>query len=85
MEEDAMSLLRSKVKTEILQVLQKESMTPLMLSKVLKRPRASISRAVVQLSQLKLVKCLNPKADRWREYTITAKGKGLLKKIKRFK
>ena len=81
---DVIPLLRSKLKIAILVALTKESLTPLMLSKIIKHPRPSISRVILELEKDGLVKCLNPKADRWREYIIITKGKAALVALKRF-
>lgn len=80
--DQVIGLLRSKLKIEILNTLSSKSLTPLMISKILKRPRPSISRAILDLNKLGYVKCLNPEKDRWRKYKITKKGKEILKKIK---
>lgn len=80
----SISLLRSKLKVEILQKLHDENLTPIMLAKVLKKPRASVSRAILELAELKYVKCINNEKDRWRFYQITSKGKDALKQVKKY-
>ena len=80
----SLELLRSKLKVEILNRLQEEELTPLMLSKLIKKPRASVSRAIIELGKSSLVKCINNDDDRWRFYQITLKGKEQLKKIRKF-
>ena len=77
-------LLRSKLKRAILEALQEQALTPLMLSKLLKRPLASISRSMLELNEVKFVHCLNPKDDRWRKYEVTSLGKKVLKEARRF-
>jgi len=82
--EKVINLLKSKLKIKILTLLKEERLTPTLISKLLKKPRASISRVVLELKELKYVRCVNPKADRWRIYEITKQGKEMLKKVKRF-
>lgn len=77
-------LLRSRLKVQILTKLSEEDLSPVMLSKLLKKPRASISRTMAELVNLKLVICTNPKKDRWRFYKITKEGKMALESIKRY-
>ncbi len=82
--DEVISILRSKLKREILRILLKENMTPLMIAKILKRPRASVSRVIIEMSKIGFVNCINDDADRWRKYEITKKGKEIIDKIKRF-
>lgn len=82
--DELLLLLRSKLKVQILAKLNEESLTPVMLAKILKKPRASVSRTIVELNKKRLVKCINPDKDRWRFYKITNVGKKCLKSIKRF-
>lgn len=84
MQDDVMFLLRSKLRIQILEALKKEELTPVMLAKLLDKPRPSISRIVKDLESRNLAKCLNPDDDRWREYVITSKGKNVLTATKRF-
>ena len=82
--EKLINLLRSKLKIKILTLLSGENLTPTLIAKILKKPRASISRTILELKELKYVRCINPKADRWRIYEITKRGNEILKKAKRF-
>lgn len=77
-------LLRSKLKVNILTRLSEEDLSPVMLSKLLHKPRASISRTMTELANLKFVICTNPKKDRWRFYKITKEGKAALESIKKY-
>ncbi len=81
---EIISLLRSKLKKEILKKLNEKELTPVMVAKILKKPRPSISRTMTEMSEEKFIECINPKADRWRFYTITKKGKNALKKIEEY-
>lgn len=83
MKDDVIFLLRSKLRVEILRNL-KGTLTPVMLAKLLNRPRPSVSRSLRELDEKKLVKCLNPHADRWRMYELTKKGKSVLKEAGKF-
>jgi DNA-binding transcriptional ArsR family regulator len=82
--EKELMLLRSKLRIQILQKLEYEELTPIMLSKLLKKPRASISRTIIELSKVGYVICITPKKDRWRVYRITTEGKNALRAIDRF-
>jgi predicted transcriptional regulator len=81
--DEIINLLKSKLKIQILKTLS-EALTPIMISKLIKRPRSSISRSILELKQQNLVKCLNPKSDKWRKYEVTLKGKTILKKAEKF-
>lgn len=81
---NTLDLLRSKLKVQVLSKLSEEDLTPVMLAKLLKRPRASVSRTVLELNGEGLVKCISPERDRWRFYHITKLGKDSLQSIKRF-
>lgn len=81
---EIMPLLRSKLKVQILLKLNEENLIPVMIAKLLKKPRASVSRVILEMEKLNLIKCVNPEKDRWRFYKITPKGKTLLQSVKRF-
>ena len=81
--DDASYILGSKLSKKILECLNssKEPLAPLQISKLTGIARSNISTKLGQLNKRNLVKCINPKARKWRFYTITSKGKEVLKKI----
>ena len=78
-------LLRSKLKMEILKAVSKEPLTPTMISKLIRRPRPSVSRGIRELEKAGFVRCLDPTKDRWRLYQITNIGEKILKEAMRFR
>ena len=73
-------LKRSRTSKEILKCLDIPK-TPSELKGILKLHLASISRALLKLEKMGLAKCLNPKADKFRIYSITKRGKAILKQL----
>lgn len=71
---------RSKIKPQLLKFLQ-EPKTVTDLKKAIGVHRESISRAVLELEKIGLVRCITPKQPNYRYYCITDKGKQLLKKL----
>ena len=71
-------LSRSKNRRTVLKNLEKPT-TPTELSSKLKIQRSTISRAILELMDKKLVKCLTPKEKMGRLYQITDLGKKILK------
>lgn len=71
-------LSRSKNRITVLKNLEKPA-TPTELASKLKIQRSTISRAILELMDKKLVKCLTPKEKMGRLYQITDLGKKVLK------
>lgn len=73
----------SKNRKETLRVLfeSEKPMTPTEVSEKLDIAFNSASRALRQLSENKLVKCINPDAPRYRRYKLTDVGKRLVKEL----
>ena len=74
-------LSRSKNRKTVLENLEKPN-TPTELASKLKIQRSTISRAILELVDKKLVQCLTPKEKMGRLYQITDLGKKMLKKNK---
>tara|TARA_Y100000310_G_scaffold327767_1_gene394640 strand:+ start:112 stop:360 length:249 start_codon:yes stop_codon:yes gene_type:complete len=70
-------LSRSKNRNKVLENLEKP-ITPTKLASKLKIQRSTISRAILELMDKKLVKCLTPKEKMGRLYQVTELGKKLL-------
>jgi DNA-binding MarR family transcriptional regulator len=83
--EDVSFVLGSKLCKNILECLDssEKPLAPLQISKSTDIARSNISTKLGQLTKRGLVKCINPKARKWRFYTITDKGKEVLKNIKK--
>lgn len=75
-------LSRSKNRKTVLENLEKPT-TPTELASKLKIQRSTISRAILELMDKKLVKCLTPKEKMGRLYQITESGKKILKKLEK--
>ena len=71
-------LSRSKNRKMVLENLNKPT-TPTELASKLQIQRSTISRAILELMDKKLVKCLTPKEKMGRLYQITNLGKKILK------
>jgi DNA-binding transcriptional ArsR family regulator len=69
---------RGKIRKEVLRILNKP-MTPTQLSMKIKTHRPTISRALIDLKNKKLVKCVTPGEKMGRYYEITAKGNQVIK------
>ena len=74
-------VLRGRVRRKVLTNLSKP-MTATYLSKLLKVHRSSVSRALLDLQEEGLVKCLNSEDNLLRFYERTEKGKEILNYIK---
>jgi len=71
---------RSKIRSEILKSLEKAK-TPTQLSKILNLHRSAISRAILELEEKDIIRCLSPAEKRGRFYQINKKGKEILEEI----
>ncbi len=60
-----------------------EPHTPTELSRIINTHRSTTSRAILALEKKGLVKCITPKENMGRFYTLTKKGKEILKKLKK--
>jgi len=80
---DVSFVLRSKLARRILKLLNssKEPLAPKQISQKTDIARSNVSTKLGSLRERNLVKCINPKARKWRFYEITGKGKRVLKKI----
>jgi predicted transcriptional regulator len=85
--EDVSFVLGSKLCRKILECLNssEKPLAPLQISKEANIARSNVSTKLGQLTKRNLVKCINPKARKWRFYVITDKGKNVLKEIKEVK
>lgn len=73
---------RSKMRAELLKLLGSPK-TPTQLGKILKIHRSSVSRALIELEDKKLVECLTPNEAVYRLYKITSKGKQILSRVEK--
>ena len=80
---DVAFILRGKLRKSVLEKLDKPK-TAKILSKETNKHIQSVSRVLIQLEKKKLVKCLNPKDDRFRFYQRTQRGTALLKSADKF-
>ena len=71
----------SSYRKSVLILLNKKEMTPRELEKETKIKISHISRALKELSDLRLVKCLTPDLRRSKIYSITKLGGEILRKL----
>ena len=85
--DDVSFVLGSKLCKKILECLNSSDkpLAPLQISEITDMARSNVSTKLGQLAKRNLVKCVNPKARKWRFYTITGSGKEVLKKVKEMK
>jgi len=82
MEWDLISLITSsKIRFKLLTRLNKSRYTPTELSKDLGIHISAVSRALSELTEKELIKCLTDKRTKFKYYQISEKGKKILKKI----
>lgn len=74
---------RGKVRKEVLGELANAPATPTEVSKEIKKHRSAVSRAILDLEQEGLVKCLTPSEKLGRLYRATHMGQKVMEKIKR--
>jgi len=79
---DVAFIIGSEIRRKILQRVESPA-TVKMITKEFETHMSSVSRAMRELEEKKMVKCLNPKNDRNRFYQITPKGKSVLKKVEK--
>ena len=79
--EEISFLKRSRNSEKILKALETPK-TPSEVRKEIGIHLSAASRALLKLEKLGCVKCLTPKADKFRIYSITKKGRGILKKTR---
>jgi predicted transcriptional regulator len=72
--------LRSKQRKELLLLLKTEK-TPSQLAKNLKSSLSNVSLKLADLEKRNLIYCLNPNEKKGRIYSLTKKGKQIVKKI----
>jgi DNA-binding MarR family transcriptional regulator len=77
-------LKANKLSRKIIRFLEsiKGPVTPLEISKATDIARSNVSTQLIELRKRNLVVCLNPKARKGRLYTVTDKGRKILKNIK---
>ena len=73
-------LLRSKNRKKVLKNLEKPG-TPTELATKLQIQRSTVSRAILELQDKKLIKCLTPNEKMGRLYQIIDLGRKILKEI----
>jgi len=71
----------SSYRKKILESLSKEPKTPTILEKELDIKFSHISRALKELEDMKLIKCLTPELRKNKFYGITELGKEILEKL----
>ena len=76
-------LARSKLRVKVLQELEEKPQISSFLAKKLKKHRESISRVFLDLQNMKLAKCKNPKEPSFRYYELTDNGKRALNDLKK--
>lgn len=79
--DDAGFVCASKYRTKILRVLLKHIGTPRKIAEDTKIKMPHVSRALRQLEQRKIVKCLTPDRFRGRIFGLTDKGIDIAKRI----
>jgi DNA-binding MarR family transcriptional regulator len=79
--DDVSFVLGSKLCRKILECLNSSNkpLAPLQISKITNIARSNVSTKLGILSKRNLVKCINPESRKWRFYTITKKGRNILK------
>ena len=75
-------LARSKLRIKVLQELDEKPQIASFLAKKIKKHREVVSRVFLDLQKRKLAICTNPKAQSFRRYEITDKGKITLKELR---
>jgi len=73
----------SKRRREILSRLQKQTISQHELRKLTNMYKSHISRTLKELSERKLVLCVNPKDKAFKFYRITPLGKRTMKEVER--
>lgn len=74
-------VMASKIRIKILISLKEGIKTPKQLANEINTHLSHVSRALKELSEKDLIECLTPKVHKNKFYTITKRGKQLLKKI----
>lgn len=72
---------RSKLRLDILKSLAKKPQIASFLASKLGKHREVISRIFLDLQEMSLAKCSNPKSPSFRYYRITEKGENVLKEL----
>ena len=78
-------LARSKLRVMVLQELEEKPQIASFLAKKIKKHREAISRVFLDLQNMKLAKCKNPKEPSFRYYEITEHGKHALHDLRKLK
>ncbi|MBU2589733.1 MAG: winged helix-turn-helix domain-containing protein [Nanoarchaeota archaeon] len=75
-------ILRAKNRKRILSLLEKEYKLPAQLMKETGMYKSHVSRTLKELKDKRLIACKNPDDHTFRFYTLTKKGKVILKEVK---
>jgi predicted transcriptional regulator len=78
--EDVSFIIASEYRKKVLKNLDKPK-TPTSLSRELNINKAHISRALSELEDKKMIKCLTPNSNKGRLYVISDYGKKILSKV----
>ncbi|MBI2559047.1 transcriptional regulator [Candidatus Woesearchaeota archaeon] len=68
------------LRLDILKTLDTEK-TPKELKDILKKSDSNIARALRELEEKELIKCLTPKSRKGKIFTLTKEGKEIIKKM----
>lgn len=74
-------VLSGKIRRRILESLREVEKTPTILSKEIQTHQSTTSRALADLQQKSLVKCITPNAKLSRLYAITERGKKIIQRV----
>jgi len=75
----------SQYRKRVLVKLGESEQTPTSLEKILNIKISHISRAIKELVDLKLVKCLNPQLRKSKIYSLTQFGKEILRNVNKIR
>ncbi len=76
-------LTASEYRIKILEDLEHDEGTSTDIEKAVKIKISHVSRALKELTEMGLVKCLNPELRKNKIYAITTKGKEILKELRK--
>jgi len=74
-------LARSKLRLEVLKKLNEKPQIASFLAHEMNKHREVVSRIFLDLQEMSLAECDNPKAPSFRHYKITRKGRKTLKEL----
>lgn len=79
---ELVSFIQARLRRVCLEELSKGQKTPSMIAKRTGDHLTHVSRALVELSEKELVRCLTPDTTKNRFYEITEKGSEILQKLR---